>query len=321
MAPQLAWIGVGNMGRVSIFSLPPGSITKSLQGMCKNLVEKGQLDKPLIIFNRTEKRATDLSKSLPSGKSTVASSIEYAISKSDIIFTCVGDDAAINETINTALKGNPKGKLFVDCSTVHPDTTEGLAAKITAHGAEFVACPVFGAPAMADNGQLVCVLAGPKESVEKVKPYTKGVIGRAIVDFGGQPVGKATLLKVIGNTFVLNMVETLSEGHVLAEKSGLGSDNLHQFIETMFPGPYTAYSTRMLSGDYYKREEPLFAVDLARKDARHAMTLAKAAGTRLQDVEVADAHLEQVKKHRGEKGDIASIYGAVRQEAGLKFEN
>jgi 3-hydroxyisobutyrate dehydrogenase-like beta-hydroxyacid dehydrogenase len=321
MAPQLAWIGLGNMGRVSISSLPLGTITKSLLGMCKNLVEKGQLDKPLIIFNRTEKRATDLSKSLPSGKSTVASSIEYAVSKSDIIFTCVGDDAAINETIDTALKGNPKGKVFVDCSTVHPDTTEGLAAKITAHGAEFVACPVFGAPAMADNGQLVCVLAGPKESVEIVKPYTKGVIGRAIVDFGGQPVGKATLLKVIGNTFVLNMVETLSEGHVLAEKSGLGSDNLHQFIETMFPGPYTAYSTRMLSGDYYKREEPLFAVDLARKDARHAMTLAKAAGTRLKDVEVADAHLEQVKKHRGAKGDIASIYGAVRQEAGLKFEN
>jgi 3-hydroxyisobutyrate dehydrogenase-like beta-hydroxyacid dehydrogenase len=289
--------------------------------MCKNLVEKGQLDKPLIIFNRTQKRADDLSKSLRSGKSTVASTIDEAVSKADIIFTCVGDDSAINDTIGTALKGNSKGKLFVDCSTVHPDTTEGLAKKITAAGAEFVACPVFGAPAMADAGQLVCVLAGPKESVEKVKPYTKGVMGRAIVDFGGQPVGKATLLKVIGNTFILNMVETLSEGHVLAEKSGLGNDNLHQFIETMFPGPYAAYSTRMTSGDYQKREEPLFAVDLARKDARHAMALAKAAGTQMKDVEVADKHLEQVKKHMGERGDIASIYGAVRQEGGLKFEN
>jgi len=305
MTPQLAWIGLGNMGR----------------GMCKNLVEKGQLDKPLIIFNRTEKRATDLSKSLPSGKSTVASTIEEAVSRSDIIFTCVGDDAAINDTIDAALKGDTKGKLFVDCSTVHPATTEGLAKKITAAGAEFVACPVFGAPAMADNGQLVCVLAGPRASVEKVKPYTKGVIGRANIDFGGQPVGKALLLKVIGNTFVLNMVETLSEGHVLAEKSGLGGDNLHQFIETMFPGPYTAYSTRMISGDYHKREEPLFAVDLARKDAKHAMNLANDAGTRLKDLEVADAHLEQVKKHRGEAGDIAGIYGVVRQEAGLKFEN
>lgn len=291
------------------------------QGMCKSLVEKADLDKPLIIFNRTQKRATDLSKTLPSGKSIVASSIEETVSKSDIIFTCVGDDAAINETINTALKTSPKGKLFVDCSTVHPDTTEELAKKITSAGAEFVACPVFGAPAMADNGQLVCILAGPRDSVRKVKPYTEGVIGRAIIDLSGQPVGKATLLKVVGNTFIVNMVETLSEGHVLAEKSGLGTENLHQFIETMFPGPYTAYSTRMLSGDYHKREEPLFAVDLARKDARHAMALAKASGTRMKDLEVADGHLEQVKKHKGESGDIAGIYGAVRQEAGLKFEN
>jgi 3-hydroxyisobutyrate dehydrogenase-like beta-hydroxyacid dehydrogenase len=289
--------------------------------MCKNLVEKGQLDKPLLIFNRTTKRAEDLSKSLPSGKSMVSSSIEDVVSKSDIIFTCVGDDDAINQTIDSALKGQTKGKLFVDCSTVHPDTTEGLAKKIVAAGAEFVACPVFGAPAMAENGQLICVLAGPKESVDRVKPFTKGVIGKAYVDFGGQPVGKATLLKVIGNTFILNMIETLSEGHVLAEKSGLGSDNLHQFIEIMFPGPYTAYSGRMMSGDYHKREEPLFAVDLARKDARHAMALAKENGTRLKDVEVADAHLAQVKEHKGSAGDIAGIYGAVRQEAGLKFEN
>jgi len=289
--------------------------------MCKNLVEKGQLDKSLIMYNRTQKRAADISNSLPFGKSTVASSIGEAVSRSDIIFTCVGDDRAINETIDAALKGNVEGKLFVDCSTVHPDTTESLAKKVIEAGAEFVACPVFGAPAMAENGQLVCVLAGPKASVEKVKPYTTGVIGRANIDFGGQSVGRATLLKVIGNTFILNMVESLSEGHVLAEKSGLGNDNLHQFIETMFPGSYAAYSTRMTSGEYHKREEPLFAVDLARKDARHAMALAAAAGMQLKDIEIADAHLEQVKKHRGAAGDIASIYGAVRQEAGLKFEN
>lgn len=108
---------------------------------------------------------------------------------------------------------------------------------------------------MADNGQLVCVLAGPASAVEKVKPYTKGVIGRAIIDLSDEPYGKATLLKVIGNTFVLSMVEVLAEGHALAETSGLGTSLLHQFIETMFPGPFTAYSGRMIQGDYYKREE------------------------------------------------------------------
>lgn len=174
---------------------------------------------------------------------------------------------------------------------------------------------------MADSGQLICVTAGPEAAVLKLKPYTTGVIGRAVVDFSGQPPSKATLLKVVGNTFVMNMIESLAEGHVLAEKSGLGTDNLHKFIELLFPGPYTAYSTRMRSGDYYKRDEPLFAVDLARKDAGHALDLAKASGTQLKGLEVADAHLAEVKEHLGKRGDVAAIYGAVRKEGGLKFEN
>lgn len=233
----------------------------------------------------------------------------------------MGDDKAINDTIDTALTGQVKNKLFVDCSTVHPDTTEGISKKIIQAGATFVACPVFGAPAMADAGQLICVLAGPSSEVEKVKPYCTGVMGRAIIDFSNQPVSQALLMKLIGNTFILSMVETLSEGHVLAEKTGLGNDNLHKFIETMFPGPFTAYSSRMMSGDYWKRDEPLFTVDLARKDAGHAMRLAKDSGTSMKITEVADAHLKAVKEHMGEKGDIASIYGAVRKEGGLNFEN
>lgn len=41
----------------------------------------------------------------------------------------------------------------------------------------------------------------------------------------------------------------------------------------------------------------------------------------MKAVEVGDAHLAAVKEHMGARGDIAGIYGAVRQEAGLKFEN
>lgn len=51
------------------------------------------------------------------------------------------------------------------------------------------------------------------------------------------------------------------------------------------------------------------------------MDLAKSSGTRMKDVEVADSHLAEVQKHMESKGDLAGIYGAVRQEAGLKFEN
>ncbi|QIX00970.1 hypothetical protein AMS68_006487 [Peltaster fructicola] len=298
--PRLSWIGLGNMGR----------------GMVKNIVEKGQFVAPIQVYNRTTARSEKLVSSV--GKSKVATLEETT--DADIIFICLADDDAVTETVNTILP-RCKGKLIVDCSTIHPDTTDKIAKTINDAGAEFVACPVFGAPAMADNGQLVCVLAGPKAQVDKVKPYCKGVMGRAEIDLSDQPYGTATRLKIVGNTFIVNMIESLSEGHVLAEKSGLGTKNLHAFVEALFPGPYTAYSNRMLSGDYYQREEPLFAVDLARKDARHAMNLAKAHGVRMKDVEVADAHLAMVKEHAGATGDIAGIYGAVRKENGLPYEN
>ena len=290
------------------------------RGMVKNLVEKGQYDGPILIYNRTFSRAEELASKLTSGKSKAVSSIDEAVKGADIIFTCVGDDKAVTDTLDTALKvPEAKGKLFVDCSTIHPDTTDKLAKTVTSAGAEFVACPVFGAPAMADSGQLVCVLAGPSAQVEKVKPFCKDVMGRAIIDFSDQPHGTATRLKIIGNTFVLSMVETLSAGHVLAEKSGLGSENLHQFLEAMFPGPYVAYSKRMMEGAYHKNP-PLFTAPLALKDATHAKALADEAGAKMKALEVADKHLREVIEHQGEKGDIASIYGAVRKESGLKYE-
>lgn len=287
--------------------------------MCKNLVEKGNLDKPLILYNRTTQRAHDLSAKI--GNSTVASSIEEAVSKADIIFYCLGEDPSVISTLEQILKTDIKGKVIVDCSTVHPDTTTKESQMVEDKGGEFVACPVFGAPAMADAGQLICVVAGKKEATAKVLPYCKGVVGRANVDYSGREPSTATLLKVIGNTFVVGMVNALSEGHVVAEKSGLGTEELHKFIEVMFPGPYTAYSNRMLTGDYYNRPEPLFAVDLARKDARHAMKIAEQSGCRMRQVEVGDEYLKVVKEQVGEKGDIAGIYGAARVQGGLEFGN
>lgn len=125
----------------------------------------------------------------------------------------------------------------------------------------------------------------------------------------------------MGNTFVISMVETIAEGLVVAEKSGLETDAMHQFFEAVFPGPYVAYSNRMRSGDYHKRPEPLFSVDLVRKDARHALDMARTSGATMKGVELADHYLTQVKDRMGEKGDLAGIYGAVREESGLEFTN
>ena len=47
------------------------------------------------------------------------------------------------------------------------------------------------------------------------------------------------------------MIETLAEGHVLAEKTGLGVAKLQELLAAMFPGPYMIFSKKMSTGDYY----------------------------------------------------------------------
>ncbi|KAF2403325.1 6-phosphogluconate dehydrogenase [Trichodelitschia bisporula] len=303
MTPRIAWIGLGNMGR----------------GMSTNLVRKASLSRPLILFNRTASRAEQHAATL-GDLAAVAPTLESAITDADIIFTSLGSDSAVTSTLDFALSLPITGKLFVETSTVAPSTASALASRITAAGASYVSMPVFGAPPMADAGVVVCVLAGPAEAVARVKPYAAGVIGRANIDLSGQDPGQALLLKVLGNTFIFGMIETLGAGLVAAEKTGLGVGYIQQFVNLLFPGPMAMYAERMVVGTYW-RKEPLGPVDVARKDAGHALALAEGAGARLPVVELAEGHLRAVKEYMGERGDIAGIYGALRQEAGLKFEN
>ena len=326
---RVAWIGLGNIGRVSIIPLSTYHFSSAKpidpQGMSRNIALKGPQTTPLALYNRTTSKATTLAESLGVEKATVVSSLSTAVQNATIVFICVGDDHAVDQIIGTLINDtsvNLADKIIVDCSTVHPDTSRRVYNTLAAQGASFVACPVFGAPNMADAGQLLAVPAGAAAAVERIRPFLDGVVARATIPVGGDDgdVGRATLLKVLGNTFILNTVETLAEGMVAAEKSGLGLEVYQQFISSMFPGPVAKYADRMASGDYYQREEPLFAVDLARKDLRHATSLGQNAGMRLRSVEVTDGYLKEVKAECGERGDIAGVYGAIRKESGLPYE-
>ncbi len=305
-------------------------VAKKPQGMSRNIALKGPQQSPLILYNRTTSKAEAFAASLTSEKpqsAIAASSLPAAVKDASITFICVGDDAALDQIINTITSDDSltiKDKIIVDCSTVHPDTSRRTHATLASHGAIFIACPVFGAPNAADAGHMVVVPAGSPDAINRIQPFLVNVTSKAVLDLGPESVndvGRASLMKVLGNTFILNTVETLAEGMVAAEKSGLGTDAYKQWVSTMFPGPFAKYAERMTTGDYFKRDEPLFAVDLARKDLRHAANLAGASGMTLPSVKVTDDYLKIVKEEKGEKGDIAGVYGAIRKGAGLPFDN
>ncbi|KAF7595861.1 hypothetical protein BBP40_004354 [Aspergillus hancockii] len=305
---KVAWIGLGNIGR----------------GMSRNIALKGPQSAPITLYNRTTPKATAFADSIGSTKATVATTIPEAVQAATITFICVGDDKALDDIISTITSDSSldlTSKLIVDCSTVHPDTSRRINSTLQERGATFIACPVFGAPNMADAGQLIVVPAGKQEAIDRLTPFLEGVTAKSTIPLPGNDVGRASQLKILGNTFILNTVETVAEGLVLAEKSGLGADVYQKWIHTWLPGAFAKYTDRMVEGDYYKREEPLFAVDLARKDLGHASSIAREAGVRLRSVEVTDAYLQEVKKEKGFKGDIAGVYGAIRKESGLDYEN
>lgn len=60
------------------------------RGMVKNLVEKGNLSKPVLIQNRTYARSEGLADSLGKDKVKPVKTVEEAVKESDVIFSCLG---------------------------------------------------------------------------------------------------------------------------------------------------------------------------------------------------------------------------------------
>ncbi|KAH9219501.1 6-phosphogluconate dehydrogenase [Leptodontidium sp. 2 PMI_412] len=305
--PQVGWIGLGSMGI----------------GMSKNLQKYlTSTSAPALIYtNRTLSRGESLKElgAIP------VETVKEVASKSEIIFSCVSNDAVLQETANEVIaSGDIKGKIYVDCSTVHPDTSVKIAEQISAAGGEFVAGPVFGASPMAEAGKLIFVVAGPETATTRVAPYLKDVMGRSVISMG-TVVSQSSLLKIAGNICVVSFMEVISEAHVFAEKTGLGSTVLETMIGDMFGPVLESYSKRLTTGAYAPEPNGKagFDVALAMKDARHALNCAKTAGTRLEVSEIALKNMEAASKYGEEIGgrplDSSSMYGTIRRGAGLDF--
>ena len=63
------------------------------------------------------------------------------------------------------------------------------------------------------------------------------------------------------------------------------------------------------------------SIGLAREVAAHVLEAAGEAGACLPAYEAAVKHLQVVSQKAGADCDISAIYGAVRLESGLSFDN
>lgn len=80
-------------------------------------------------------------------------------------------------------------------------------------------------------------------------------------------------------------------------------------------------SSRLTTGAYAPPHgtAPGFAVSLAIKDAKHAISIANDHDMRLNVSEAALSHMLNARAYAGESLDSSSMYGTVRHESGLPF--
>ncbi|KAJ5308965.1 hypothetical protein PENANT_c020G03108 [Penicillium antarcticum] len=306
---EVGWIGLGSMGL---------AMAQNVHNFLKS--EK----KPALRFwNRTPSRGDPL---LALGAVSCVD-IVLLVGRCDLVFISTSDDAALVSIIDQILAvENIDGKVFVDTTTVHPNTSKATGDRLTQRNASFIAAPVFGATPAAQAGQVLMAMAGPSSAIEIALPFGKDVIAREVMVVSDQPE-KATLLKALGNFIVAGTMEIVGEAHVLAEKSNLGSGTLEKLLQLNFGNLAYSDSTRMTQGVYMpgEGESPWSNLNLGIKDVQHGISCARDAGMRLKVAEVALEHMLRAKEFSDSNGgrplDSSSGYGIIRQDAGLEFEN
>lgn len=151
----------------------------------------------LTYHNRTISRGDSLREL---GASPAASIPDLAAS-SDIIFLSLSDDRALEQVTEALCGSKPgtqvSGKIIVDTSTVHPDTTAAVNQRFSGVGANFVAAPVSGASPVAARGELLFLVAGPNDAVKAIEPYLVGIMARDVIRLG-EDVTKSSLMKTAG---------------------------------------------------------------------------------------------------------------------------
>ncbi|GJN78263.1 hypothetical protein PLIIFM63780_001756 [Purpureocillium lilacinum] len=302
--PRVAWLGLGNIGLA----------------VCKNLAKYGPTNGPVTVWNRTHQKAADLA--AESDAFVAATDLADVVSSSDIICLCLVDDAAVAQVLDDAIRATSvKGKLFVDFSTVHPDTAAAQADKLPRHGAEYLASPIFGGVPLAVDRLITLVLAGSAQAIEQFTPFTDGVICKSTILLVDEPCEQASLLKLIGNFIRFSTIEVLCEASVLSEKLGMGQETLSKFVEALIPGPAAGQLRMLNSGSYHSEKKPMIPISMAVKENNHLNDLAQRNGVKLKTLETVTHHTNSVTAKRGADANLLAIYGSIREDSGLPFEN
>ncbi len=260
----------------------------------------------VTVWNRTAEKA----RALAAAGAKLAATPAQLATASEIVITILIDASAIDAVYcggDGLLSGKVSEKLFVEMSTVRPETEKALAAKVKGKGAAMIECPVGGTVGPARDGKLFGFVGGDAPDVARARPVLEQMCRR--VEHVG-PAGAGASMKLAINLPLLVYWQAFGEALALCRSLGLEAARIVDIFADTSGGPNVLKGrgpavTAALQG---KDVGPITVdIDAMRKDLRIMIEEAKSLGTSLPVTSRTLECYDDASRAGLGKGDITAI--------------
>lgn len=285
----VGYIGIGLMGRP----------------MTLRLLAAGH---DVAVWNRTR----DKLRPVTDEGATEAESCADLARAADIVFMCLTDTDAVERVVfgpdGVAAGGAPE-KTLVDFSSIRPDATRAMAAKLRdATGMGWVDAPVSGGVPGAEAGTLAIMAGGAATDIESVRPVVMTMCQR-FTHMGDVGAGQVT--KLCNQVIVSATIAVIAEAVSLAQNAGVDAARLTEALKGSFADstPFQLFAPRMASGDF---DPPLGTVYTMLKDADSARDLGLQTDTPMPVTSLVAEVYRQLVARGGADDDLATLMDLYR---------
>jgi 3-hydroxyisobutyrate dehydrogenase-like beta-hydroxyacid dehydrogenase len=232
----------------------------------------------------------------------VASSPADLVGRSDVVVVAVVND----EQVHAVLSG-PGGGLaaadatttFIVVSTISTPCVQAIGAEADALGVAVVDCGVTGGPDAAASGDLVCMVGGDPEVIERARPVFDAISSLAVT-MG--PYGTGLAAKLARNLITYGSWLAAHEGQQLAEAAGIPLDKLAQVVKAsdVHIGGASRLMFRPTAAPFTEDDYPGLveamrsAASLAHKDLAAALELAGSLHVELPLAEMTEQRTDEI---------------------------
>lgn len=165
------------------------------------------------------------------------------------------------------------GSAFVMCSTVDPNWSMALEARLAERGIFYIDAPISGGAAKAASGEMTMMTSGKPEAYAVAGPLLDAMAAK-VYRLGGQ-AGAGSKVKIINQLLAGVHIAAAAEAMALGLRAGVDPAALYEVI-THSAGNSWMFENRMahvLAADY----TPLSAVDIFVKDLGLVLDMARSS--------------------------------------------